>query len=122
MDYTTVQGILNSKEINCIRGLQQYTFLQVSENISHSVLILIKTVGKLCKLMKALTRQSENILYFWKYRTFLLDLLICLWNTYLQIICKGIDKFLLKTFLKKIISLFLLVRAFITSYFLPRTD
>ena len=40
-------------------------------------------------------------------------------NTYLQIICKGIDKFLLKTFLKKIISLFLLVRAFINSYFLP---
>ena len=34
-------------------------------------------------------------------------------NTYLQIICKGIDRFILKTFLKKIISLFLLV----TSYF-----
>ena len=44
-------------------------------------------------------------------------------NTYLQIICKGIDKFLLKTFLKKIISLFLLVRiAFINSYFLPTVE
>ena len=43
-------------------------------------------------------------------------------NTYLQIICKGIDKFLLKTFLKKIISLFLLVKAFINSYFLPTVE
>ena len=44
-------------------------------------------------------------------------------NTYLQIICEGIDKFLLKTFLNKIISLFLLVRrAFINSYFLPTVE
>ena len=45
----------------------------VSENISHSVLILIKTVGKLCKLMKA--RQKVKIFYI--SGTFLLDLLIC---------------------------------------------
>ena len=43
-------------------------------------------------------------------------------NTYLQIICKGLDKFLLKTFLKKIISHFLLVIAFITTYFLPTVE
>ena len=39
--------------------------MTISEESTRSVL---KTVGKLCKLMKALTgRKSENIFYFFKY-------------------------------------------------------
>ena len=47
---------------------------------------------------------------------------IAIFKHMLQIICKGIYKLLLKTFLKKIISLFLLVKAFINSYFLPAVE